>query len=117
MRERCKDLRKGLWLFLYGHKSCTCNKVRVRQTELQHENPLIRSSRSGGRCAVQVTVVPREDAIQSVQQMLLLVETVRLSRVDDQFGLDAISLQPAVQLLALSASPCSTSVGVLAFLR
>src|ERR1700731_4772466 len=31
--ERCKDLRKGLWLFLYGHKSGTCNQVRASPTK------------------------------------------------------------------------------------
>jgi hypothetical protein len=41
---------------------------------------------------VQVAVVPREDTIESIQQMLFFVESVRFAWIDDQLGLDAVPL-------------------------
>src|SRR5713101_4691588 len=50
----------------------------------------------------QILVVPGEDAVQAVQQMLFFVEAVRLARIDDKLGFDAIALKAAVEFLALA---------------
>src|SRR5712692_973140 len=50
---------------------------------------------------LQMLVVPSEDAVQAIQQVLFLVEAVRLARVDDQFGYDAVTFEAAVEFLAL----------------
>jgi CBS domain containing-hemolysin-like protein len=47
-------------------------------------------------------VVPGEDAVQAVEEVLLLVKAVRLARVNDELGLDAVALQAAVEFLALA---------------
>jgi len=47
-------------------------------------------------------VVPGEDAVQAIEEVLLLVKAVRLARVNDELGLDAIALQTAVEFLALA---------------
>ena len=47
-------------------------------------------------------VVPCEDAIQAIKEVLFLMKAVRLTRVNDQLGLDAIALKAAVKLLALA---------------
>lgn len=46
-------------------------------------------------------VIPREDAIETIEKVLLFMETMRLSRILDQFTFHIIMLQPAIQLLAL----------------
>jgi len=47
-------------------------------------------------------VIPGENAVQAIQEVFFLVEAVRLARVDDQLGLDAIALEAAVKFLALA---------------
>ena len=47
-------------------------------------------------------VVPGEDAVQAIEQVLFFVKAMRFSRVDDKFGFDAVALQAAVEFLALA---------------
>jgi len=47
-------------------------------------------------------VIPGEDAVQAIQQVLFLVKAVGLARVDDKFGIDAVALEAAVEFLALA---------------
>src|SRR5439155_26508062 len=54
------------------------------------------------RSFFQMRVVPCEDAIQAIKEVLFLMKAVRLTRVNDQLGLDAIALKAAVKLLALA---------------
>src|SRR5258707_5484825 len=57
-------------------------------------------------------VVPSEDAVQAVQQMLFFVKAVGLARIDDQFGFDAVALEAAVEFLALAEGIGRMSVAV-----
>ena len=50
----------------------------------------------------KIFVIPGEDAIETIEKVLFFTETVRLSRVYDQFSLHAVALQAAIQLLALA---------------
>src|SRR6185503_15111087 len=50
----------------------------------------------------QVLVEPGDDAVEAVDEVLLLAQPVRLARVDDEIRLDVVALQPAVELLALT---------------
>src|SRR5438552_15379870 len=61
------------------------------------------------RSFLQVLVVPGEDAIQAVQEMFFFVEAVRLAGVQDEFSLDSIAFEAAVELLALTGG--STELG------
>ena len=62
---------------------------------LQRRNGILRES-------FHVFVVPSDDAVQAIEQMFFLAEAVRLTRIDDQIGWDAVTLQPSIKLLALS---------------
>src|SRR5262249_34258715 len=59
----------------------------------------LRGAASGGR---EVPVVPRDDAIEAIEEMLFLAQPVRLARIQHEIGLDAVPLQAAIKLLALS---------------
>src|SRR5215468_3954752 len=74
--RRCKALRNLLW-----RAGLTHNTVRS---------------------LLQVLVIPGEDAVQPIEQVLFFVEAVGLTRVEDQLGFHTIALQPAVQFLALA---------------
>src|SRR6267378_1867675 len=63
---------------------------------------LVLSLPGSWRSFFQMLVVPGEDAIQAIQEVLLLVKAVRLARVNDELGLDAVALQAAVKFLALA---------------
>jgi hypothetical protein len=47
-------------------------------------------------------VVPGEDAGAHVKNVFLFAEAVRLARVDDQLGFDAVALQSTIEFLALA---------------
>src|SRR6266478_1250278 len=57
---------------------------------------------AGRRPFLEMLVVPGEDAVQTVHQVFLFMEAVRLARVHDQFGFDAVALEAAVEFLALA---------------
>src|SRR6266852_5827768 len=50
---------------------------------------------------LQVLVIPPQNPIQPVHQMLLLMKPMRLSRINHKLRLHSISLQTAIQFLAL----------------
>src|SRR5260370_7308697 len=50
----------------------------------------------------QMLVVPGEDAVQTVQQMFFFVAAVRLARIDNKLGFDAVAFEAAVEFLALA---------------
>src|SRR6266850_7131268 len=54
------------------------------------------------RLVFQILVVPGEDAVEAIEEVLFLAEAVGLARVDDHLGLDAIALQAAIKFLALA---------------
>src|SRR5207302_6089900 len=98
VRTACKVRRLRLWLICHRHKC-------------------FRNARSccllgGWRSFLKVFVVPGEDAVQTIEKVLFLVETVRLARVDNHFGLDAVALQAAVTFLALARRIDGTGVAL-----
>jgi hypothetical protein len=57
----------------------------------------------GGRWRFfQVFVVPREDAVEAIQQVLFFVKAVRLAGVGNQFCFDAVAFESTVEFLALA---------------
>src|SRR5467141_4090511 len=69
-------------------------------TSARRNNALWQSA--GRRPFLEMLVVPGEDAVQTVHQVFLFMEAVRLARVHDQFGFDAVALEAAVEFLALA---------------
>src|SRR6266436_2926994 len=69
-------------------------------TSARRNNALWQSA--GHRPFLEMLVVPGEDAVQTVHQVFLFMEAVRLARVHDQFGFDAVALEAAVEFLALA---------------
>ena len=47
-------------------------------------------------------VVPRENTIEAIQEVLFFVKAVRLARIHNEFGFDAVALQAAIEFLALA---------------
>ena len=47
-------------------------------------------------------VVPGKDAVQAIQKVFFFVEAVGLARVHNEFRLDAITFEAAVEFLALA---------------
>src|SRR3954468_18983280 len=55
-----------------------------------------------GRSAFKILGEPGDDTVQTVDEVLLLAQSVRFARVEDEVGIDVVPLQPAVELLALA---------------
>src|SRR5271165_6998 len=80
----------------------TCPLSFSRSRTPRSPNALLRCGWRCGWRLLEVRVVPRQDAIQAVEQMLLLVKAMRLPWINHQFTFHAVALQPAIQLLALA---------------
>jgi hypothetical protein len=52
--------------------------------------------------SLQIFVIPSEDAIQAVHEMLFFMEAVRLAWVEHQFRIDSIAFEATVKLEALA---------------
>src|SRR5207245_1164345 len=90
MRNGCKALRYKVWQIEQSHKRDWNDRFLVWCL-------------LGGWCSfLQMLVIPGEDAVQTVQQVFFFVKTMRLARVDDQLGLDAVALEATVEFLALA---------------
>src|SRR5712691_3455563 len=60
------------------------------------------TSPGGWRLVFQIFVVPGQDAVETIEEVFFLAEPVRFARVGDQFGLNAVALQAAIEFLALA---------------
>src|SRR5215212_394613 len=83
-------------------RSCACSTRCRRRSSLSRSARVMESTLSAYPALFKMLIEPAEHAVQAVDEVLLLAQPVRLARVDDELRLDVVTLQPAVELLALS---------------
>src|SRR5258706_11393745 len=89
-------------------RSCACSTMWRRRVSLARSassasRSFVPTSALPGRRApgLEVRAVPRDDAVQAIEQVLLFTESMRFARIEHEVCVDAVPLEPAVELLTL----------------
>jgi hypothetical protein len=61
---------------------------------------------------LQVYVVPRQNAVETVEQMLWFVEAVRFAGVDNPLRFDAVAFPAAIKLFTLAERIYGVSIAL-----